>query len=79
MPEQLARQLRLSIENLVNAKVSDALSHRDGLARLIAHRTSGVASTDIRFAERTLDELFRRSLSHADNSAGKDNAEHCKA
>jgi len=46
--------LRHSIENLIDAKLCDALNRRDGLARLIAHRTSGVASADIRSAEARL-------------------------
>lgn len=76
MRDDLTRELRLSIENLINAKICDALSHRDGLSRLIAHRNSGVASTDVRSAERVLESALRRSLIHTDNSRVSDRAEH---
>jgi hypothetical protein len=61
-------KLRQSIENLINAKICDALGRRDGLSRLIAHRSSGVASADIRSAERALEHVLCRTLSHAGNS-----------
>ena len=76
MRDDLTRKLRLSIENLINAKICDALSHRDGLSRLIAHRNSGVASTDVRSAERVLEDALRRSLIHTDNSHASDRTEH---
>jgi hypothetical protein len=76
MRDDLSRKLRLSIENLINAKLCDALSHRDGLSRLIAHRSSGVASTDIRSAERALEDALCRSLFHTGKSLVSDRAEH---
>jgi hypothetical protein len=71
MTNNPAYELRRSIENLVNSKLSDALSHRDGLSRLIAHRNSGVASTDIRSAERALEEVICRSLLPTGNSGNE--------
>ena len=38
-----AEALRKAIENLINAKLHDALARPGGLSRLIAHRTTGVA------------------------------------
>jgi hypothetical protein len=76
MCDDLSRKLRLSIENLINAKLCDALSHRDGLSRLIAHRSSGVASTDIRSAERVLEDVLCRSLFRSGSSRVGDPAEH---
>ena len=58
--------LRHAIENLIDAKLCDALGRPDGLMRLIAHRTSGVASTDIRGAEHTLDTTLNRCLLQAE-------------
>jgi len=71
MRESLAHELRQSIENLINAKLCDALTHRDGLSRLVAHRASGVASSDIRSAERVLEDFLRRSLIHTGGSPGR--------
>ena len=51
-----AETLRKAIENLIDAKLHDALSKPGGLDRLLAHRRSGVASYDIRMAERRLQE-----------------------
>jgi hypothetical protein len=76
MCDDVSHKLRLSIEKLINAKLCDALSHHDGLSRLIAHRSSGVASTDIRSAERVLDDVLRRSLFDTRNSHVSDRAEH---
>lgn len=75
MCDNRTRELRQSIENLINAKVCDALSHRDGLSRLMAHVTSGVASTDIRSAERALEEALGRSVVHSGNSGHGDRDE----
>jgi hypothetical protein len=50
-----AESLRKAIENLVDAKLHDALARPGGLDRLVAHRRTGVASYDIRNAERKLD------------------------
>ena len=51
--------LREAIENLVNAKLQDVLSRPNGLQRLIAHRQSGVASPDIRDAEKRLESALQ--------------------
>ena len=54
--------LRKAIENLINAKLHDALGRPGGLGRLIAHRASGVASRDVRDAEQQLEEVIGRLL-----------------
>ena len=51
-----AESLRKAIENLIDAKLHDAMSRPGGLDRLLAHRRTGVASFDIRQAERKLQE-----------------------
>jgi hypothetical protein len=56
MTEQ-AETLRKAIENLIDAKLNDALKP-GGLDRLRAHRVTGVASIDVRNAERRLDEAL---------------------
>jgi hypothetical protein len=56
MTTNQAETLRKAIENLIDAKLHDALSKPNGLDRLMAHRRSGVASYDIRQAERRLQE-----------------------
>lgn len=53
-----AETLRKAIENLINAKLHDALARPGGLSRLIAHRSTGVASPDIRNAERQLEDAL---------------------
>ena len=53
-----SQQLRKAIENLIDAKLLDVLGKPGGLDRLIAHRQTGVASFDIRLAERKLDEAL---------------------
>lgn len=58
-----AEILRKAIENLVDAKLVDALARPDGLNRLLAHRRTGVASPDIRTAERRLEETLTELLS----------------
>ena len=50
-----ATALREAIENLINAKLQDVLSKPNGLQRLLANRQSGVASPDIRDAEKRLE------------------------
>ncbi len=50
--------LREAIENLINAKLQDVLSKPNGLQRLIANRQSGVASPDIRDAEKRLEHAL---------------------
>ncbi len=56
MTSTQAETLRKAIENLIDAKLHDALGKPGGLSRLLAHRQSGVASYDIRMAERRLQE-----------------------
>ena len=58
--------LRKAIENLVDAKLVDAMARPDGLSRLLAHRRTGVASADIRNAERKLEETLDELLSGAE-------------
>jgi len=55
MTAQEAENLRKAIEALINVKLHDALAKPGGLDRLTAHRATGVASYDIRNAERRLD------------------------
>jgi hypothetical protein len=58
-----AETLRKAIENLIDAKLHDALSRPGGLERLTAHRLTGVASFDIRNAERKLQQTLAEILS----------------
>lgn len=58
-----AESLRKVIENLIDAKLVDALAHTDGLNRLLAHRRTGVASPDIRNAEHRLDDALEQMFS----------------
>lgn len=58
-----AESLRKAIENLIDAKMHDALSRPGGLERLTAHRVTGVASFDIRNAERKLQQSLSEVLS----------------
>jgi len=53
-----AEELRRAIENLIDAKIHDALYRPGGLDRLRAHRISGVASPDIRNAEQKLEDVL---------------------
>ena len=57
-----AETLRKAIENLVDATLHDALSRPGGLERLTAHRLTGVASFDIRNAERKLQQTLAEIL-----------------
>ncbi len=50
--------LREAIENLINAKLLDAIAKPNGIQRLIANRASGVASPDIMDAERRLEQAL---------------------
>ena len=59
-----AETLRKAIENLVDAKLHDALSRPGGLERLTAHRLTGVASFDIRNAERKLQQTLAEILTN---------------
>jgi hypothetical protein len=58
MANDQAQSLRKAIENLINVKLCDALGRPGGLDRLIAHRTTGVASWEIRNAEKQLDKTL---------------------
>lgn len=53
-----AQNLRKAIESLIDAKLHDALARPGGLDRLAAHRITGVASYDIRMAERRLEQAL---------------------
>jgi hypothetical protein len=64
-----AQTLRKAIENLINAKLHDALARPGGLDRLIAHRVSGVASWEIRNAEKQLDQALADILENHDAEA----------
>jgi hypothetical protein len=65
-----AEDLRKAIENLIDAKLVDALARPDGLSRLLAHRRTGVATPDIRNAERRLEQTLDELLDiHADQRA----------
>ena len=57
-----ADELRKAIENLIDAKLHDALYRPGGLDRLRAHRMTGVASPDIRNAERRLEEALAAAV-----------------
>jgi hypothetical protein len=52
-----AESLRKAIEGLINAKLHDVLTP-GGVDRLAAHRRTGVASFDIRNAERRLEQAI---------------------
>ena len=58
-----AESLRKAIEGLIDAKLHDAMARPGGLDRLMAHRRTGVASYDIRMAERRLQETLGELLS----------------
>ncbi len=58
--------LRKAIENLIDAKLVDAMVRPDGLNRLLAHRRTGVASPDIRSAERRLEETLAALVSQTE-------------
>jgi hypothetical protein len=66
-----AESLRKAIENLIDAKLVDALSRPDGLNRLLAHRRTGVAGPDVRNAERRLEEVLEGTtiLEHEEQAA----------
>jgi hypothetical protein len=68
MASEQAESLRKAIENLINAKLHDALGKPGGLGRLVAHRVTGVASYDIRNAERQLDQALSEVLSQVETS-----------
>jgi hypothetical protein len=58
MMDSQAETLRKAIENLIDAKLQDMFIRPGGLDRLLAHRRTGVASPDIRQAERRLQEAI---------------------
>ena len=68
MTAQEAENLRRAIEGLINAKLHDALAKPGGLDRLTAHRATGVASYDIRNAERRLDLALAQVISGGSRS-----------
>jgi hypothetical protein len=67
-----AESLRKAIENLIDAKLHDALARPGGLDRLVAHRATGVASFDIRNAERKLEQTLADVLSGSETLSGHD-------
>ena len=67
-----AEVLRKAIENLIDAKLKDVLTKAGGVDRLIAHRVTGVASFDIRNAERRLDETIADVLAQAESYTGSE-------
>jgi hypothetical protein len=69
MATDQALSLRKAIENLINAKLHDALAKPGGLDRLAAHRTTGVASWEIRNAEKQLDKTLAEILEHQSSEA----------
>jgi len=62
-----AETLRKAIENLIDAKLVDAMARPDGLSRLLAHRRTGVASPDIRNAERRLEATLAEMIEFAEH------------
>lgn len=64
-----AQTLRKAIENLINAKLHDALARPGGVDRLIAHRVSGVASWEIRNAEKHLEQTLAEIMESQDIEA----------
>jgi hypothetical protein len=63
-----AESLRKAIENLIDAKLLDAMAKPGGLDRLLAHRRTGVASFDIRQAERKLQESIAELLESSESA-----------
>jgi hypothetical protein len=63
-----AEMLRKAIENMIDAKIVDALARPDGLSRLLAHRRTGVAAPDIRNAERRLEEALAEMVVFSENA-----------
>lgn len=58
MEASQAEQLRKAIESLMDAKLLDALGKPGGLDRLLAYRSTGVASFGIRAAQRRLQDVL---------------------
>lgn len=65
-----SENLRKAIENLIDAKLHDAIARPGGLDRLAAHRRTGVASHDIRNAERQLEQTLSEILIPTDSLNG---------
>lgn len=72
MLDNQAESLRKAIESLIDAKLHDAIAKPGGLDRLVAHRSTGVASYDIRNAERRLEQTLVEIL--AAETAGERSA-----
>jgi hypothetical protein len=70
-----AEMLRKSIENLINAKLRDLL-RPGGADRLAAHRVTGVASWDVREAEKNLDRTLAELLPAGGGNNNRDEGEH---
>ena len=66
--------LKRAIVNLINAKLYDALATPGGLMRLVANRTTGVASADVRNAEKQLSQALREMV-----VAAGDDGDECAA
>ncbi len=64
-----AESLRKAIEGLIDAKLHDAMARPGGLDRLLAHRRTGVASYDIRMAERKLQDALSGLLNPENSEA----------
>jgi len=64
-----AQSLRKAIENLINVKLHDALARPGGVDRLIAHRCTGVASWEVRNAEKQLDQALAEILESQESEA----------
>jgi hypothetical protein len=69
MANDHAQSLRKAIENLINVKLHDALGRPGGLDRLIAHRATGVASWEVRNAEKQLDKTLAEILETQNSDA----------
>lgn len=71
--------LKRAIVNLVNAKLHDALATPGGLMRLVANRTTGVASPDVRNAEKQLGQALSRMVAHCSSArtGEADRADEC--
>lgn len=67
-----AQALRKAIESLIDTKLHDAIAKPGGLDRLVAHRTTGVASYDIRMAERRLEQALAELLSASEAFSGQE-------
>ncbi len=64
---QETEHLRQAMESLMDAKLCDVLARPQAAARLVEQRCTGVASYDVRKAERQLDEVLARVLERSRN------------